>query len=380
MSDQNYKKAARIIVKAGRLPFPVNETLIEILKYIIDESDLDIIIAFKLKKSQTMEELKKRSKLSEKEILKKVESLAKKGVIFNQPSSKGVMVYRLLPLMMVGPFEYIFMSKLEHSKENKRLANLFKKLFEETKEIVQEKYETLLPLFHKFPPIDRTIPILENNVAGDKIQISVNEEIEISEETIILTQNVEELINKFDDIAVGHCFCRHHKDLLKNSCKYTDLRENCFTFGKSARYTSEQGFARMVTKDEALRIMRESEEAGLVHKAFHTHEDISKIETSICNCCKDCCATFEMWREGVLPLINYSNFLSFIDKSKCIGCGTCMEKCPVDAIEGDNNNKAERNAEWCIGCGICAHFCPENAISLLKNPRRVFVPPPRLRK
>ena len=365
---------------AGRLPFPVNETLIEILKYLIEEDELDFIMAFKLKKSQTMEELKKRSKLSEEEILKKVEKLAKKGVIFNQPSSKGIMIYRLLPLMMVGPFEYIFMSELEVSEENKRLADLFKKLFDETKEIVQDKYDTLLPVFQKFPPIDRTMPILENSVTGDKIQISINKEIEVPEETIVLTQDIKELINKFDEIAVGHCFCRHHKDLLGNPCKQTELRENCFTFGKSARYTSEQGFARMITKDDALRIMKESEEAGLVHKAFHPHEDIYKEETSICNCCEDCCATFEMWRDGVLPLMNWTNYISEIDTELCNGCGTCVEKCPIDAIELNDENKAQRNAEWCIGCGVCAHFCSENAISLLEGMRKVFVPPPRVRK
>ncbi len=365
---------------AGRLPFPVNETLIEILKYLIEEDELNFIMAFKLKKSQTMEELKKRSKLSEEEILKKVEKLAKKGVIFNQPSSKGIMIYRLLPLMMVGPFEYIFMSELEVSEENKRLANLFKKLFDETKEIVQDKYDALLPVFQKFPPIDRTMPILENSVTGDKIQISINKEIEVPEETIVLTQDIEELINKFDEIAVGHCFCRHHKDLLGNPCKQTELRENCFTFGKSARYTSEQGFARMISKDEAIRIMKQSEEAGLVHKAFHPHEDINKEETSICNCCEDCCATFEMWREGVLPLMNWTNYISEIDTELCNGCGTCVEKCPIDAIELNAEDKAERNAEWCIGCGVCAHFCSENAISLLEGMRKVFVPPPRVRK
>ena len=79
-------------------------------------------------------------------------------------------------------------------------------------------------------------------------------------------------------------------------------------------------------------------------------------------------------------MINSTNFLSYIDKSKCVGCGTCMEKCPVDAIQGDDNNKADRNADLCIGCGICAYFCPENAISLLEGPRTVFIPPPRLRK
>jgi ferredoxin len=377
--DEKYKKAAHIIVSAGRLPFPINETLIEILKYLIQEDELEFISAFKRKKSQTLEELKKTSKLSEEEILKKVESLSKKGVIFNQPNSSGVMVYRLLPLMMVGPFEYIFMSKLNYTDEEKQLAILFKNLFDEAKDLVQSKYDIFEPIFRKFPPIDRTMPILEKNVSGQELKIDINEEVEIAEEKIITTQKIEELIEKFDDIAVGHCFCRHHKDLLGEPCKQTDLRENCFTFGKSARFTSEQGFARLISKEEALKILKASEEAGLVHKAFHPHENIKKAETSICNCCECCCATFEMWREGVLPMINSTNYLSEIDEDLCIGCGICVEKCPIDAITLNDNNVAERNAEWCIGCGICAHFCPENAISLLEGMRKVFVPPPKMR-
>ncbi len=78
-------------------------------------------------------------------------------------------------------------------------------------------------------------------------------------------------------------------------------------------------------------------------------------------------------------MINSTNFLAEIDKNKCVGCGTCLEKCPVDAIQGDDNNKAEVNSELCIGCGVCAYFCPENAIKLLEGLRTVFVPPPRLR-
>ncbi len=379
MSEDKYRKAARTIVKAGFLPLPINDTMIKLLKLMVNEEQLDFIMGFKRKTSQTMEELKKNTKMSEDEIKNNVKKLAKKGFLFNQPNSQGIMVYRLMPLIMVGAFEYTFMKKLQFSEENKEIADLFAQLFDELSDFIQTNYDTILPIFQRMPPFDRTIPIITNNIEGKEIQISINTELEIPEEKIVTTQNVKDLIEKFDEIAVGHCFCRHHQDLLSNPCKQTNLRENCFTFGKSARYVVEQGFGRRISKDEANILLKKSEEDGLVHKAWHPHSDISKAETSICNCCKCCCGIFDWWRQGSTAMINSTNYLSYIDKEKCIGCGTCMEKCPVDAIEGDDNNKAERNADWCIGCGVCAHFCPENAISLLEGRRTVFVPPPRLR-
>lgn len=379
MLDEKYKKAAHIIVKSGALQTPVNNTLIEILKTQLTEDELDFINAFRRKTSQTMEELKRTSKLPEAQILSFIKQLAKKGFIFNQPNSEGVMVFRLMPLLMVGAFEYLYMKKINHNEVEEKLAKMFSKYFEETRDFVQANYEQILPIFENMLPIDRTMPILNETIQGDQINLSINEEVEVPEESIVPTQKLEELIESFDDISVGHCFCRHHRDLLGKPCKHTDLRENCFTFGKSARYVAEQGFGRLISKGEALEIMKKSEDDGLVHKAFHPHSDITKIETSICNCCKDCCGTLEWWRMGIVALINSTNFLSQIDPDLCSGCGTCIEKCPVDAIQLNNSDAAEVNTEYCIGCGVCAHFCPENAITLLEGMRKVYVAPPKLR-
>ncbi|MFX1366837.1 MAG: ATP-binding protein [Promethearchaeota archaeon] len=380
MLDEKYRKAAKTIVNAGIFPFPINNTMIELLKLIIGKDQLDFILSFRRKSSQTMDQLKISSKMSEEEILNHVEKLVKLGLIFNQPNSKGIMVYRLMPLVMAGVFEYTFMKKIEFSKENEKIAYLFAQLFDELADFIQNNYDMILPIFQKMLPFDRTVPFLMKNVNGEEILISINKELDIPEEKVLTTQNVEEIIKKFDDIAIGHCFCRHHQDLLANKCKQTELRETCFTFGKSARFVIEQGFGRKISKEEAIAIIKTAEKDGLIHKALHPHSDISKPETSVCNCCKCCCGLFVWWRKGITAMINSTNFLSYIDKNKCVGCGTCMEKCPVEAIQGDDNNKAECNTELCIGCGVCAHFCPENAISLLEGIRNVFVPPPILRK
>jgi len=379
MSEEKFKKAARLIVKSGMLPFPVTDTLLEIMMLLYEEEEIDFINkTYRRKVSQTMEQLIKSSKMSEEEILKNVNSLAKKGALFISKSSTGLMIYRLLPLIMVGIFEYTYMKKIQYTEEEKNIAVLFKKLFEEVRDTIQDKYDMMIPMFKQIPPVDRTIPIFKNT-EGDEISIDINEEIEVSPESILPSQKIEEIIDKFDDIAVGHCFCRHHKDLLGESCKIGASRENCLTFGKSARFTVEQGFARMISKEEALKILKEAEEQGLVHKAYHPFGNVSKDETSVCNCCKDCCGTFELWKNGVLPMVNATNYLAKTDEDLCVGCGTCVEKCPVDAIELNDDGKAERNENWCIGCGICAHFCPEGAISLLEGQRTVFVPPPKLR-
>ena len=199
MSEQNYKKAARVIVKAGVFPFPITDTMIDILKMLITEEEIELVMAFKRNSSQSMDQLKQSSKMSEDRIVKYTNSLAKIGLIFNQPSSAGIMVYRLMPFVMVGVFEYTFMNKLKYNEKEKKLANLFTKLFEELRDFIQDNYDTTAPYFENLLPYDRTVPILDKNVSDEVIQISINKELDVPEEQIIPTQEVQAIIKKFDD-------------------------------------------------------------------------------------------------------------------------------------------------------------------------------------
>jgi Na+-translocating ferredoxin:NAD+ oxidoreductase RNF subunit RnfB len=380
--EEKYELAAQVICKQGMVPFPVNDTTISILKHVIqdDEKELDFIEAFRKQASQTLEQLKASSKLPKEKIDQLATSLAKKGLIFNQPSSAGVMVYRLLPLMTVGLMEYTFMGELKGDEREQELAKLFEKLIMEVGDQVQGNYDNLVPVFEASPPVDRTVPFRSTQDGKGIKVIPVDKSIQVPEEFVLPSQSVEEIINKFDDIAVGHCFCRQRRVMLGEPCDTEAPMLNCFTFGKSARHTAAQGFAQKITKEEASKIMKEAEEAGLVHKAFHPGSNVSRPETSICNCCKDCCDTLKVWRDGVLPLINSTYYLSVIDQEACSGCGVCVERCPTEAIKLNKNDVAERQESLCFGCGICARFCPEEAISLREGLRKVFIPPPRLRQ
>ena len=366
-----YKRTAQIINGAGGTPFPITDTLITILRRIVpDEEDLAFIKFFKRKTSQTMEQLKESSNLSEEEILRNVEKLAKIGLIFNQPNRHGLMVYRLMPFVDVGVFEYTFMGKLEDNEENRELARLFRKLTSDAIGRLKQNYDVVLRFLKDRPAVDRTIPFSENKATGAEIEIIVDESLDVPEEKILPVQKVEELVAKFDDIAVGHCFCRHHHDLLGDPCKQTDIRENCFTFGKSARFTAEQGFARLISKEEALDIIRRSDEDGLVHKAYHPHFDRTKDETSLCICCTCCCGQAGGFN------VNATNYIAQVDQEACTGCGICVVNCHTGTMQLNDDNIADIG-DLCIGCGVCAYLCPEQAISLKENERIVRFTPPR---
>ena len=371
---KKYERAAKIINSAGGTPLSIGKPLIAILRHIIpNDEDLALVKHFKKKASQTMEHLKETSGLSEEEIQQYVRKLAKKGLIFNQPNRHGVMVYRLMPFIDVGIFEYTFMGELEDTKENRELAQLYHNLTTELKGRLKQNYDAVAQFMKKRPAVDRTIPYTENKATGDELVIEVDESLEVPEEKILPVQKVEELVEKFDDIAVGHCFCRHQQDLLDNSCKQTDIRENCFTFGKSARYTSEQGFTRLISKEEALDIIKKSDEDGLVHKAYHPNFDTKRDETSLCICCNCCCGqagpeTFN---------VNATNYIAQVDEDLCTGCGTCVEVCHTNTIHLNDDNIATLGERACIGCGVCAYNCPEQAISLKENPRIERFMPPR---
>jgi len=360
MNEQIWQDAAQASINAGVIPMPITGTLLELLQTIMDEKEASFIPVFT--KPMNMKELKEKSNLHEEELDKILDGLMRKGVVTGIPSKNtGEVVYRLMP-PIPGLFEFTLMRGETTAKE-KKLAKLFDRLFRELSDMVQSAYDPIIDFLKTVPPITRVVP--------------VEQEIKQEHDDVLPYEDVRMIINRFDKIAVSTCYCRHEKDLLGKPCHVTNERENCFLFGQTAEFVIKYKFGRQVSKDEALKIMDKARKDGLVHKAFHVKQDINNEEYAICNCCKCCCGTFQIYYLGGSPMQTYSSYIAKVEDTDCTGCEVCEEACPMEAISLVEDI-ASVDEMKCIGCGVCSYQCPTSAIKLERTGMRdVFVPPAR---
>lgn len=53
-----------------------------------------------------------------------------------------------------------------------------------------------------------------------------------------------------------------------------------------------------------------------------------------------------------------------VDKDKCVGCEECVDVCPSDVFEIQDEKSVPVNAEECIGCESCIEVCESDAITV----------------
>lgn len=309
--------------------------MLEIL-YPPGELEMALLLSFKTKK---LEDIAQEAGMPKEEASKILEGMADKGTIFSKKSG-DTRSYRLLPVY-AGFFEYSTLSDKIDPETHKKLNELWhhyymKNLVHELAE-AQPAWKRVLPTETAIPSVDEVLPY---ELASELIK------------------------TKSKSIALGNCTCR----IIEQNCDKP--LETCLGFDGAADFMIERGFARRIDVEEALKVLKISEDAGLVHLGSNNKNNL----LFICNCCSDCCHIFRQYTEFNYPQgINKSNFLAVIEADLCNGCAICAEKrCPVNAISM-MDDIAVMNDERCIGCGLCATHCPTNAIALVKKAELVEV-------
>jgi electron transport complex protein RnfB len=184
--------------------------------------------------------------------------------------------------------------------------------------------------------------------------------------------NLRELINGSDGpIGINECICRKRARIKGKPCQKTSRLETCMVFGEWAKEAIKGGVSRHISQTEALEIARQNEAEGLVLQPSNDQ----KVEF-ICACCGCCCGMLSLQKMLPKPVDFWAtNFYATVHTESCSGCGTCVERCQVNAARLDEKAGVSRiNLDRCIGCGNCVTSCPTGALSLTKKVKQT-VPP-----
>lgn len=194
--------------------------------------------------------------------------------------------------------------------------------------------------------------------------IPVNETIETKNQ-VLAYEDAASILKNAKTIAVTICPCRK----LMKRCD--GPLEACIQMDRGAEYALKRGTGRKIDYEEALAILKLSEEAGLVHMT----ENNSGRSNMLCNCCSCCCELLRFAKyEKAKGVLAPSRFQAQVNADMCTSCKMCVEICPVDAIALNTEDIAEVNADACIGCGLCATTCPVEVISLFEVRPKEFIP------
>jgi len=266
-----------------------------------------------------------------------LKEMARKGLV-RARRGEGQLTFGLMPFV-VGIYEE------QLPRMDAELAALFEQYYQETRAGITRD----APAIHRVIPVEEAIPF--------DLQIFPYE-------------RASELLESAKSWGVRDCICRVQQRLIGKGCDHPV--ENCLVFAPVEGAFDHSEVDRAITKEEALRILREAEEAGLVHSTGNYRGR----HYYICNCCTCCCGILRGVAEfGIPTAIAHSGFRAAVDTEVCAGCGDCLERCQFGALAVPEGVCVVDYAR-CVGCGLCATVCPTGAMHLERRPEGEITPPP----
>ena len=283
----------------------------------------------------TAEKLTETLKKSKEEIEATLQTMTMKGLLLSF-SMEGTEAYSLPPFVP-GIFEYQFMrgTKTEKDRRLARLISNYRKAVDAINGIPRISF-----------PTTRVITVDQKIEAGSKVHTY---------------DQMSAYVENADPISVCTCFCRHEAELIDPNDSCGNRNDVCMQFGMGARFAIDKGMGREISKKEALEILKNSEEQGLVHCSSN-HQNIDFV----CNCCADHCMILKTALAQPKPgLALNSGFEPSIDQEECTVCEVCIDNCPATALAMSEDEVLQLDLDRCFGCGVCATSCPTDAISLV---------------
>lgn len=347
---------ARLSDRLNRFPqgAPPTELLFRILKVLLSEREADLLSRLPIRPF-TAEKASRAWKLGLTESRKVLDELARRAILVDVEQN-GTTSYTLPP-PMAGFFEFAMM-RVRRDIDQKALSQMLHQYLNVEEDFILDLFtrgETQLGrTFVHEPalPADNGLHVLDYERAS-------------------------KVISEASFRTVSMCYCRHKMHHLGRACDAP--MDICMTFNSTAISLARHGNAREVDTAECLDLLAQAHESNLVQFG----ENVRRKVAFICNCCGCCCeAMIAARRFAILHPVHTTNYLPRIGGGSCVGCGKCVNVCPVEAMTLVSANDPRRprrktvrlDVDRCLGCGLCVPACARENISLKQRPERVITP------
>ncbi|MCU0606122.1 MAG: 4Fe-4S binding protein [Candidatus Edwardsbacteria bacterium] len=164
--------------------------------------------------------------------------------------------------------------------------------------------------------------------------------------------------------VIMKCICREEERIEGKPCTQTSRLETCLAMGDMAAMVLRRKHGREISADEALDILQQNEDDGLVLQPANAQR-----AEFVCSCCGCCCGMLGLQKRLPKPVDFWTtNFYAAVTRDLCNGCGACIKRCQVNAITLlEPDHVAKINLDRCIGCGLCVPTCPKKAMTLVRK-------------
>lgn len=379
MSSERKKKLsalAKMMNKQNKRVFIVVQPLLDWIDLAITDEELDYLLAMGTER-YTREQAASIGRVSRERFDELFTTLRKKGFVETE-YGEGVEDRYLLSPVAVGWYEaqtHYYVGRPE-AKEFSRRFHEYVKFGAKFNFFPLRNLSNLY--FRSVSMPNQSVGINDLPAKPEKKKtIEINQPITESNSNIYPAKTVGDLIDEFgknNKIALARCICRHGTSVLDEPCRFNLPVESCISLGDIGKFWVEFGYARWISKEEALDVIQEVRDKGAIHSVIHRRDDAKQPQVAICNCCWDCCGIIRSYNAGATPLSFQCYYSARVaDGSKCKGCKNCTKYCPTTAISVVDK-KSVIDDEKCIGCGQCVYHCPRNVIELQPNKRSLFLP------